>query len=138
MNMPKRTLVKRPFMTRQVAYAKLSDFKNMETNKYSLVCAGLVEDSEFSGTGDQKGWNCLVYYNPKFEQKVLRFFASVGCDISNETRAAVAPDSELEHDQVMLYTHEDEEAMIWDLFEYEMVPKGKRPKQRWDGNVRGW
>nr|ABO47907.1 unknown [Alexandrium fundyense] len=128
---PRRSLVKRTVIVLQASVDTLVNPDFMENNKYSLQVYPLRSDTHFSGPGDERAFLCWVYYEPKYEQLVLRAWKSMDVDLTQAERTVVDPETSILNEQAIM--HSKVQVCHFNIYEWEVVKNGDEPVRREDG-----
>merc|ERR1719265_3107570 len=127
MAMPKRTLKMREATIRTHQFRKLEEV--MEKTGFSFTAMMLSEEDNFgmSGKGEERGFICQFYYEPKTEGKTIAALAKLGINVKDYEAVNIDPDSPFEHHQTLMYM--EGPTMIIDPMIHEVVdpnPPSKR------------
>lgn len=124
LNLPRRTMVRRPLYVKHPQLKKIQD--QQEKLELSMTCMILDELSEFSGEGDERGYLLGLYYEPKKENKIISMLKkNCGVDITKDMDGnpvqsePVDPESPHEHEQTIMYM--PNACFYLDMMQYEFV-----------------
>eukprot|EP00746_Dinoflagellata_sp_MGD_P167335 gnl/MRDRNA2_/MRDRNA2_97876_c0_seq1.p1 gnl/MRDRNA2_/MRDRNA2_97876_c0~~gnl/MRDRNA2_/MRDRNA2_97876_c0_seq1.p1 ORF type:complete len:200 (+),score=52.66 gnl/MRDRNA2_/MRDRNA2_97876_c0_seq1:85-684(+) len=137
-NAPRRTLVKIGWMHMlKPCKEKICDRETMRKKKYSVAIFELVADSIGSGVDDEQGFMATVYFEPKDEALIMKHLEKEGAYVEGGTKEPVDPDTTCDYEQQIMLEMQ-EQVLVNDVFRYELVEEGCKPKHRANGPWFGW
>merc|ERR1719436_1614783 len=103
----------------------------MEAGKYSLQVFPLREDTSYSGSAEERGFVCWVYYEPKFEPVVVRAWQTEEINVTEGEREVVDPDTSIINEQHLVASQT--QVCFFNVYEWEVVKPGQKEKEYKDG-----